>query len=569
MSTIPISSIVSVNPDVLQAGGTGVVLKGLLLSTAARVPIGQVAAFGNATDVGNYFGASSDEKAAADIYFAGFIGADTRPGSVLFAQYPLEEVAAFLRGGSLLAMTLSQLQAINGTLSVVIDGATKTGSINLGAATSFSQAALLIEGTLDIEGPQEAAFTASIASTTMTVTVIGSGTLKVGQVIAGAGVTGGTYITALGTGTGGTGTYTVSVSQTVGSEAMTAKAQAVIFDSVTSAFRINSGTSGAASTITYATGTAAAALKLTLATGAVVSQGADEAVPGTFMDGITQVTEAWGSFALLFDADESGNDKKYAFAQWVSGTNDAFAFNCWDADTTPTVTVPATTSLGQRILTGNLSGTYLEYAPDFKQSVFSAGIAASLDFSATNGRATWAFRRQSGLVATVDNETVANNLLANGYNFYGAYAGRESSDTFKYDGHVSGPFLWMDSYINQIQLNSSFVNAMKQLLLNIKSLPYNAVGNTMVEAAAQPTINGALNFGSIRGGVALSEAQAAEVNANAGVRISDVLSTRGWYFQVKPATAEVRQARGTPPVNFWYTDGQSVQKIALSSVNIT
>lgn len=568
MSTIPISTIVSVSPDVLQAGGTGVVLKGLLLSTAARVPIGQVAAFGNALDVGNYFGASSDEKAAADIYFAGFIGADTLPGSVLFTQYPLDDVAAFLRGGSLVDMTLAELQAINGTLSVVIDGVAQAGSINLSAATSFSQAALLIEGTLDIEGPQEAAFTASIASTTMTVTVLASGTLKVGQVIDGAGVTAGTYITALGSGTGGTGTYTVSVSQTVGSEAMTAKAQAVIFDSVTNAFRINSGTDGATSTIAYATGTTAAALKLTLATGAVASQGADAAVPGAFMDGVTQVTEAWGTFALLFNPDETGNDLKYAFAQWVSGTDDAFAFNCWDPSTTPTVTVPATTSLGQRILTAELSGTYLVYAPDFKQAVFSAGIAASLDFTATNGRATWAFRRQAGLVATVTNETVANNLLANGYNFFGAYAGREDTDTFIYDGHVSGEFLWMDSYINQIQLNSSFQTALKTLLLNVKSVPYNTVGNTMIEAAAQPTINAGLNFGSIRGGVTLSESQAAEVNADAGVRIADVLSTRGWYFQVKPATAEVRQARGTPPVNFWYTDGQSVQKIALSSVNI-
>lgn len=572
MSTIPISLIVSVNPDVLQAGGTGVVLKGLLLSTTARVPIGQVQPFANATDVGNYFGASSAEKNAADIYFAGFIGADVLPGSVLFAQYPLADVSAFLRGGSLVDMTLAELQAISGTLSVLIDGGAKAGSINLSGATSFSQAALLIEGTLDIEGPVVAAFTASIASTTMTVTAfsLGTGLLAVGQTIDGAGVTAGTYIVAQLTGpVGGAGTYTVSVSQTIGSESMTANAQAVAYDSVTNAFVINSGTDGATSTIAYATGATAAALKLTAATGAVASQGADAAEPEAFMDGITQVTEAWGTFALLFNPDESGNDNKYAFCTWVSGTNDQFGFNCWDPDVTPGVTVPDASCLGQRIIAAGLSGVYPVTAPDYEQAVFSAGIAASLDFTATNGRATWAFRRQSGLVATVDNETTANNFTANGYNYYGAFAGREETDTFIYDGHVSGPFLWMDSYINQIWLNSSFVEAMKQLLLNVKSLPYNTVGNTMIEAAAQSTINAGVNFGAIRGGVTLSEAQASEVNAAAGVRISDVLSTRGWYFQVKPATAEVRQARGTPPINFWYTDGQSVQRIAMSSVNIT
>lgn len=63
--------------------------------------------------------------------------------------------------------------------------------------------------------------TASISATTMTVTAVASGTLTVGSPVYGTGVTAGTYITALGTGTGGAGTYTVSASQTVASVAMT------------------------------------------------------------------------------------------------------------------------------------------------------------------------------------------------------------------------------------------------------------------------------------------------------------------------------------------------------------
>lgn len=59
--------------------------------------------------------------------------------------------------------------------------------------------------------------TATIATTTMTVSAVTSGTLAVGMVLSGSGVTAKTTITALGTGIGGTGTYTVSISQTVGS----------------------------------------------------------------------------------------------------------------------------------------------------------------------------------------------------------------------------------------------------------------------------------------------------------------------------------------------------------------
>ena len=71
-------------------------------------------------------------------------------------------------------------------------------------------------------------FTGSISGTTLTVSAVVSGTLAVGQLVTGTGVSASppgssaTYITALGTGTGGVGTYTVSVSQTVSSRTMSA-----------------------------------------------------------------------------------------------------------------------------------------------------------------------------------------------------------------------------------------------------------------------------------------------------------------------------------------------------------
>ena len=62
-----------------------------------------------------------------------------------------------------------------------------------------------------------AVVTGAISGTTLTVSAVTSGTLYVGQTIQGTGVTANTMITALGTGSGGTGTYTVSTSQTVAS----------------------------------------------------------------------------------------------------------------------------------------------------------------------------------------------------------------------------------------------------------------------------------------------------------------------------------------------------------------
>jgi len=69
-----------------------------------------------------------------------------------------------------------------------------------------------------------AVFVGSVAGNVLTVSSVTSGTLAVGQTI--SDTTGslavGTMITALGSGSGGTGTYTVSGSQTIGSEGMIA-----------------------------------------------------------------------------------------------------------------------------------------------------------------------------------------------------------------------------------------------------------------------------------------------------------------------------------------------------------
>ncbi len=63
-------------------------------------------------------------------------------------------------------------------------------------------------------------FTGSLAGQTLTVTGVASGTLSVGEPLVGG--PGGSIITALGTGSGGTGTYTVSIGGTVASGSLTA-----------------------------------------------------------------------------------------------------------------------------------------------------------------------------------------------------------------------------------------------------------------------------------------------------------------------------------------------------------
>ena len=80
-----------------------------------------------------------------------------------------------------------------------------------------------------ISNPSAATFTGSISTTTLTVTSVLSGTIAVGQAIFGENIAQNTIITALGTGTGGTGTYTVSNSQTVASTTINSTAAPASF----------------------------------------------------------------------------------------------------------------------------------------------------------------------------------------------------------------------------------------------------------------------------------------------------------------------------------------------------
>lgn len=142
--TIPVSQLVQVNPGVLTAAGSALDLNGLVLTQAADVPIGTAAAFAAAADVASYFGPSSTEAEIASIYFAGPTNATVLPGKLYFYQYNAADAAAYLRGANT-GLTLTQLQALSGTITITVNGAPNTSaSINLSGATSFSNAASLI-----------------------------------------------------------------------------------------------------------------------------------------------------------------------------------------------------------------------------------------------------------------------------------------------------------------------------------------------------------------------------------------------------------------------------------------
>lgn len=577
MSTIPASLFVAVTPSVLGVGVGAVDIIGLGLSTSNRVPIGSVYSFSSGAAITAFFGTGSAEDLFANGgagkgsgYFGGFVGEDTSPGAMLVSQYNQANVGAYLWGGNVSSLTLTQLQAISGTLSIAIDGVAKTGSPNLAAATGFTNAATIIADTLDIEGAQAAAFTGVISGTGLTVSAV-TGTIAIGQIVKGAGVTADTFITA-GSGT----SWTVNNSQTVGSEAMTTVQPGVTYDSLSGAFVVASNTTGGSSTLAFATGTIAAALKLQAAQGAVLSQGAVAATPAGALDAVYGVTQNWATYTTLFNPDSgSANTVKQAFAAWKNEHPNRFAYVCWDPDVTARSQPPQAATLGGILTENEDSGTFLiSELSDLNQAAFVMGTAAAIDFEETNGRTDFAFRAQVGLVADVTDGQTAINLggnpqvpgdFGNHYNYYGAVGSANAGFTWLQRGTVTGAFKWFDSYINQIWLNSLFQNALLTLLGTLKSIPFSQPGANLIEAAMADPIQAGLNFGAYAPGD-ISAAQIVEVNQAAGANIAVSLQAQGYYLQVNQQTSTVRSNRGPWQITFWYLDRGSVQAIAVSSV---
>jgi hypothetical protein len=646
---IPASQIVNVIPSVLSAGGNALDLIGLILTTNPRVPVGQVQSFPSSAAVGAYFGYTSDEAALAAIYFLGFDNSTAKPGSLLFWQYVWQnEVSAYLRGGNVASLPLATLQTLTGSLSVTIDGTVKTASsLNFAGATSYSNAAELIAAGLGIEGVQSASFqgsiaasvltvasvndgelaaefTASITATTMTVTAMTSGSISNGLVLTGAGVTSGTtivgqvsgvtggigtytvsasqtvageamsayqpagsiavgdavtgatvpagtYIVGLGTGSGGVGTYNLSTTSTVATEAMESFTPAVQYDSVSGAFVIYSGTIGTGSTIGFASGTLANALLLTQAQGALLSQGAGLSTPAGDMSTITTITQNWCSFMTTF---EPVSSDKIAFAAWTntSGEGAEYVYCMWDTNVLNTE-VGGPSPAVAAINAANYSGTAMIYSNPLvdatgQLAAFLMGAIASINFTQTQGTATMCFKSQTGLPPHVVNGTVASYLKGYGLNFYGDFTTANQSFVWFYYGTITGEFNYIDAYVNEVWIDNQIQLAMMVLLKNTLSLPYNIPGYGLVEAAALDPIDAAVNFGAIQAGVTLSNAEAAEINNSAGLIIAPIVQQRGWYFLVLDAAPQARTPRTSPPCSLFYTNGGSIQQLNIASIQV-
>jgi hypothetical protein len=165
----------------------------------------------------------------------GIVALYPTPGLETVAIFPNQEEVRGIRtlsgGTQVVAVCGDFVYVLESDLTPVMVGQMNTATGQVGIVDNGVNVYIVDDSyryTWFISSPSSAIFTGSISGTTLTVTVMQSGTIAVGQAIFGQGIAQNTVITALGTGTGGVGTYTVSDSQTVASTAINSVASPAI-----------------------------------------------------------------------------------------------------------------------------------------------------------------------------------------------------------------------------------------------------------------------------------------------------------------------------------------------------
>ncbi|MHA3512207.1 DUF3383 family protein [Yersinia enterocolitica] len=334
---------------------------------------------------------------------------------------------------------------------------------------------------------------------------------------------------------------------------------------VQSRFIIRSATTGAASYVSQATVSAAAtALKLTADTAATVSPGAIATSITDTMAAIVNQNQDWVMTASLVDLID---EEKEELCAWVSASTNRYAYSMYDTSEDATVANNESCFVQSVVIANGYENVFPVYG-SYLYAVLALAYSASLNFNRTNGRVSYKFRAFAGIAPNVTDNATAAALESNGYNFYGAYGQNKTLANYVSDGAITGKFLWLDSFISQVWINANLVAAFASLFTNNSSYAFNAGGYASISAAVIDVATNAIDFGAIRAGVTLDQAQINIVNDAVGTDISNVLYTQGWFFFIPQQTGASRTERSLDGAIFYYVDGQLIQSIDMTSTNI-
>ncbi len=335
-----------------------------------------------------------------------------------------------------------------------------------------------------------------------------TGTLAIGITIAGVGVAGGTTITALGTGTGGAGTYILSTdNQTVASEAMTSGTSSPLWASATVTYNSTAGrfiiTGGA-------TGPAAIALHAASVNDCAANFGfASPSTilgPGAAVQTITQTLNSLvainNNFASFGFIATLTTEQITEAATVNAGYNNMFMYS-----------IPCTTATATAIQTAvsEVAGCTTTLTIDQDTTQFEEMdpmlIGGATNYGATNGTQNFMFQQFPGQVPAITTDAGAATYDGIKVNYYANT--QDNGQTVNLyqrgvmNGGASAPAA-QNTYFNEVWFKSSMQTALMNLLLALSKISANLRGQSQVLASVQSVIQQAVTNGTISVGRTLT-----------------------------------------------------------------
>lgn len=488
--SVSLNKIVKINPGVLGVGNNGNTLYGLMLTKNGSLPASQISIFNNADQVSTLFGGDAIENTLANVYFSGFTDSQRTPDFLYMAPYYTGETSASLQGNNISYLTVEQMRALSGAMTITIDGITQNiDGLNFNTVNSLSD---------------------------------------VGSVLG----------DALGC--------------------------TVVYSSATKGLMITSSKTGSASSIGFAAGLLATDLRLSSEQGAIQSPSTSGQTLTALLHTLRDQNTGFSSVFLSWTPSVA---ERLELAIWATSMQEDIAVIINDTDNAA-ITQSTGASFAEQISVKNYTGIVPVYN-NLELCAFMAGIPASWDFTQTDGRFNTAFRRNPLVEPNVETNSVFDALYANGYNFMADMASATNKFKWLYSGIMASIYKWWDSWNCQIWMRRQLQYNLALCLQSKGRIPYNTAGQGIIQTAIAPAIQQFINFGAITTGVALDDTQVLALKA-VGLSQSQInsIGTNGYFLQIKMPNPSVRVNRGSPEINFWYTDGQSVQKVNMNSIEI-
>ncbi len=507
------------------------------------------------------FGSTTGEYKSAALFFA----QSPKPAFMYigrWAQYPTH---AYLHGGVLTAaqqLMSAWTSVTTGSLKITIDGVEKVlSALNFSSATNLNGVASIIRD-------------AFILTTKEAVAKVGSGiqfggvNYSVGDTIT---LTGGTstvptVLTVTQIGVGGVilgvdittpGTYTVAptnpISQGSSSGAGTTAtfnltygfkyAADVVWNSVLKRFDISSKTTGASSTIGYATPTGSgvdisAKLKWTSTTASVPVNGIIAETPLEAVQALANASGKWYSTMFATDVQPTTADH-IEIAGFIEAASPLRIYGA--TITNSTVLNPLdSTDLASQLKTLLYKRTYTQYSANPFAIASFFGRASTVDFSANNTVITLKFKQEPGVVAELLTKTQADALKAKNCNVFVAY---ENDTAIIQEGVMANGFFFDEVHGTDWLQNAVQVAVYNLLYQSPTKIPQTDPGINQIVAEIETVLIQAVTNGLCAPGIW-------NVSGFGSLHQGDTLS-KGYYVYCPPVATQAqsdREARKTPTI---------------------